>query len=116
MLTSPFEREERVMGIAADKKSRHYELSNVGLRAHATAVGLLQLVQELRHVGILDQPAVERIKAAIADEIEVCAPRPVMSKDYRSDVRQRLDRLFAGEEKIGSATALEFAVQHDHPG
>lgn len=104
------------MGIAADKKSRHYELSNVGLRAHATAVGLLQLVHELRQVGVLDGAAVERIKAAIADEIEVCAPRPVMSKDYRSDVRQRLDRLFAGEEKVGSASGLELAVQHDHPG
>lgn len=104
------------MGVATDKKSLHYEMTNVGLRAHATAVGLLQLVHELRRAGVLDQSAVERIKGAIADEIEVCAPRPVMSKDYRTDVRQRLDRLFAGEEKIGSADALDFAAHHDHAG
>jgi hypothetical protein len=96
------------MAVVADKKSLHYEMTNVGLRAHATAVGLLQLCNELRRVGVLDQPAIERIKCAIADEIEVCAPRPVMSKNYRSDVRRRLDLLFAGEEKIGSADALDF--------
>lgn len=90
------------------QKKLHFELTNIGLRAQATAVGLIQLCNELRHVNILDDAAVERIKNAIACEISVCAPRSIASNDYRRDIRNRLDQLFAGEQHVGDADALSF--------
>ena len=92
------------------QKKLHYDLANVGLRAQATAVGLLQLCIELRRVNVIDQPAVERIKNAIAEEITVTAPRAVACDAYRRDVRARLDRLFAGEQEVGSADAMSFGI------
>jgi len=99
------------MNTATDKhKKLHYELSNVGLRAQATAVGLVQLCQELRRAGVIDAAAVDRIKSAITEEITMTAPRAIASADYRRDVRHRLDRLFAGEQEVGSADALAFGT------
>lgn len=89
-----------------EQKKLHYDLTDVGLRAQATAVGLLQLCMELRKVDVLSDDAIERIKDAIADEIVVCAPRAADKQDYRRDCRARLDRLFAGEQKMGSADEL----------
>lgn len=90
------------------QKRLHYELDNVGLRAQATAAGLLQLCMELRRANLIDQPAVERIKSAIAEEIITASPRAVCCDAHRRDVRDRLDRLFAGEQEVGSADALAF--------
>ncbi|QGP80275.1 hypothetical protein GL174_10285 [Sphingobium sp. CAP-1] len=99
------------MTVVMDKQKRlHFDLTNVGLRAHATAAGLLQLCLELRRAGVLNEAAVERIKDAIACDIEVSAPRSVATADYRRDIKARLDKLFAGEEKIGSADALAFGT------
>lgn len=99
------------MSVALDKQKKlHFDLSNVGLRAHATAAGLLQLCMELRRAGVLDGAAVERIKDAIACDIEVSAPRSVATAEYRRDIKARLDKLFAGEEKIGTADALAFGA------
>ncbi|WP_420143671.1 hypothetical protein [Sphingobium sp.] len=92
------------------EKKLHFDLTNVGLRAQATAVGLLQLCRELRSAGVLDDAAIDRIKGAIACDIEVSAPRSVASPEYRREVRTRLDKLFAGEEKIGNASALAFGI------
>ncbi len=89
-----------------NQKKLHYDLTNVGLRAQATAAGLVQLCVELRRADVLDDVALERIKTAIADEIVVCAARPVDKQDYRRDVKNRLDRLFSGEEKLGSGDEL----------
>jgi len=94
----------------ADHKKLHFDLTNVGLRAQATAVGLVQLCTELRHAGVLDEGAIDRIKTAIADEIIVCAPRQVASKEYRKDVCTRLDALFAGERKMGPADEIVMAA------
>ncbi len=100
-----------------EKKQRHFEMQNIGLRAQATAVGMLQICAELRRGGLLDEAAIERIKGAIADEIEVATPRQILSKgSFMTDVRQRLDRLFAGEKPVGEAQWLdmaESAVQAD---
>ncbi|SCW91231.1 hypothetical protein SAMN02927924_03977 [Sphingobium faniae] len=97
------------MTTISDKdKKRHFDLTNVGLRAQATATGLLQLCRELQRANILDEEAVERIKVAIAHEIEISAPRAIISQNYRQDIRNRLDQLFAGEGNIGSADALNF--------
>ena len=89
-------------------KKLHFDITNVGLRAQATAVGLVKLCVELRRANVLDDAAVERIKDAIADDVSVTAPRPLASPEYRDEVRTRLDRLFAGEQDVGSAEALSF--------
>lgn len=91
---------------AGSDKKLHYDLTNVGLRAQATAAGLVQLCIELRHAGVIDNDALDRIKSSIADEIVVCASRPVDRPGYRRDIRDRLDRLFAGEESLGSGGEL----------
>ncbi len=99
------------MAISAEQKTLHYELKDVGLRAQATAVGLLQLCKELQRAGHLDEAAVTRIKNSIADEIALTAPRSVDPKNFRSEVCGRLDQLFAGEAKVGDADALTFATE-----
>lgn len=102
------------MTIAYEKQKKlHFELTNVGLRAQATAVGLVQLCVELRRANVLDEPAFERIKDAIADEVSLSAPRPLASQGYRQEMKARLDRLFAGEQEVGSAEALSFGVTPD---
>lgn len=99
------------MTMPLDKQKKlHFDLTNVGLRAQATAAGLLQLCLELRRAGVLDDSAIERIKGAIACDIEVAAPRSVATADYRRDIRARLDKLFAGEERVGNADALAFGM------
>lgn len=90
------------------QKKLHFDLTYVGLRAQATAAGLVQLCIELRRANALDDAALDRIKLAVADEICVGAPRSVAPHDYRRDVRSRLDRLFAGEEAVGPAGPLPF--------
>ncbi|MGY2735864.1 hypothetical protein [Sphingomonas sp. UYP23] len=81
-------------------KEVHDLISFVGLRAHATAVGLLQLSAELVKAGVLQEDAVTRIKAAIADELELSRPSTVSKAEFDRTTRRRLDRLFAGEEKL----------------
>ena len=90
------------------QKKLHFELTNVGMRAQATAAGMVQLCRELHRAGILDNDALERIKSAIADDIDIGAPRSVSCVEYRRDVKARLDRLFTGEEKVGNAEGLAF--------
>ncbi len=95
------------------QKKMHYELTNVGLRAQATAVGLVQLCLELRRANVIDEPAVQRIKDAIGDQVSLTAPRPLAGPGYRDEIRTRLDRLFAGEQEVGSAEALAFGATPD---
>ena len=97
----------------SDQKKMHHDLTNVGLRAQATAAGLVQLCAELRRADILEDAAMERIKDVIADTIVVGAPRGVHKVDYRRDVRVRLDRLFAGEQKLGPAEELAPAAPQE---
>jgi len=102
------------MTTAYDKQKRlHFDLTNVGLRAQATAVGLVQLCHELKRANVLDEPAIERIKDAIADEVSVTAPRALASKGYRGEIRTRLDRLFDGEQQVGPADAMALGHQPD---
>lgn len=94
------------------QRKLHFDLTNVGLRAHATAVGLVQLCIELQQAELLDEPAVERIKQAIADEVSLNAPRSIDAQEYRKDIKARLDRLFTGGHEVGPADALSFGA---HP-
>jgi hypothetical protein len=100
--------ERTMMGSYEKQKKMHYDIMNVGLRAQATAVGFVQLCVELRHAEVLSEPALERIKDAIADELSVAPPRRIALRDHRSEIKARLDRLFRGEQKIGSADELSF--------
>ncbi len=92
------------------QKKMHHDLMHVGLRAQATAVGLVQLCIELRRAQVVDEDAIQRIKKAIADEISLGAPRSYTRENYRREVLARLDRLFAGEQEVGSAEALSFST------
>jgi hypothetical protein len=93
-----------------DDKRLHQEVGYVGLRAQATAIGFLQLCIELRRSGVLGDDAIDRIKERISCELSLSAPRSVSHAEYARDVRSRLDRLFAGQEKIGDADALSFGT------
>jgi hypothetical protein len=84
-----------------DDKKLHQTLSFLGLRAQATAVGLLQLCRELSDAGVLSSEAMERIKDAISRDIAVGCPPSARRDEYERDVRGRLDRLFAGDERVG---------------
>ncbi|WP_010185867.1 hypothetical protein [Sphingomonas sp. PAMC 26605] len=95
-------------------KEVHDLINFVGLRAQATAVGLIQLTTELVQAGVLQDDAVTRIKAAIADELELSRPSTVSKAEFDRTTRRRLDRLFSGDEKLtpspssgeGTGTAL----------
>ncbi|RYF11046.1 MAG: hypothetical protein EOO77_20250 [Oxalobacteraceae bacterium] len=93
------------------QKRLHHDVTNVGLRAQATAVGLLQLCIELRDANVLSEDAITRIKNAIGDELIVGPNRRIASREQRSEIDDRLNRLFAGEQKIGSAEVLSFVTE-----
>ena len=95
----------------ADRDSIHRTLDAVGLRAHATAVGLVQLTCELRRCGILDGPAVERIKEAMIEEICFSRPRTTTRSEFEADIRERIDRVFAGEQQVGPTSALTGSME-----
>jgi len=83
----------------------HETLDFVGLRAHATAVGLIQLTAELVRAGVLDEDAVTRIKAAITRDIVLTRPRSISREDYERSIRERLDVIFNGREALGAEPA-----------
>ena len=99
------------MSNAYDKQKRlHYDVTNVGLRAQATAVGLIQLCIELREANVLSEDAITRIKSTIGDELAVGPYRRIASREQRSEIDARLNRLFTGEQKLGSADSLSFVT------
>ncbi|WP_420141911.1 hypothetical protein [Sphingomonas sp.] len=89
-----------------EDKKLHQTVTFVGLRAQATAVGLIQLSRELCRAGVIDGPALDRIKSAISREIAISGPPSARRDEYEREVRERLDRLFAGEEQVGDAAGL----------
>lgn len=92
-----------------DKQRRlHYDVTNLGLRAQATAVGLIQLCIELRQANVLTDDALTRIKSAIGDELAIGPYRRIASREQRSEINTRLDRLFDGAQKLGPADDLAF--------
>jgi hypothetical protein len=84
--------------LRADIKRRHDTLGFIGLKAQATAVGLLQMSIELHRVNVLDDAAIERIKNAIACDINLSRPSSQSKETFEASIRQRLDILFAGTE------------------
>lgn len=90
----------------SDEQRLHDAVGFVGLRAQATAVGLLQLSLELRRAGVIDEAAVSRIKEAIAKDISLTCPRSTPKVAFMANIRRRLDRLFAGQGFVGNAGSL----------
>ena len=90
----------------SEEQRLHDAVGFVGLRAQATAVGLLQLSLELRRAGVIDEAAVSRIKDAIAKDITLSCPRSTPKVAFLANIRRRLDRLFAGEGIVGNASGL----------
>lgn len=81
-------------------KQLHDAIDFVGLRAHATAVGLIQLTAELVRAGVLDEAAVERMKEMIAQDLALNRPPHATKEAFEKQIRMRLDRLFAAEDKL----------------
>lgn len=99
------------MAADAEQRKLHFDLTNVGLRAQATAAGLVQLCRELQSAGVIDEAALTRIKRAIADDIVITAPRSVRKEQFRGEICSRLDGIFSGEQKLGSAGKIAFASE-----
>ena len=77
-----------------DARQLNSDLGLIGLRAQATAVGLVQLCSELRMAGVLTDEAVARIRAAIADQI-VVSYKPSRGREaFETSLHRRLDKLF----------------------
>lgn len=85
-----------------DVRKLHHALDFIGMRAHATAVGVVQLSIELRRVNVIDEAALGRIKDAIAHDITLSRPRSAAREVYKADLRGRLDRVFAGDQPVGN--------------
>ena len=88
-----------------DGKKLHDTLGFVGLRAQATAVGLLQLSVELIKAGILDEAAVMRIKTAIFHDIALSRPSSLEKIEYEATLHRRLDALFTAQ--VAPATSSD---------
>jgi hypothetical protein len=87
------------MGAEVERRLRD-EIEYVGLRAHATAVGLIQLTIELLNAGALHEAAVGRIKDVIVKDLSLSRPRTVPKAQFERETRARLDRIFAGEQTL----------------
>jgi hypothetical protein len=80
----------------------HNSLGLAGFRALATAAGLLQLCRELEASGVLNRDAIGRIKQAVHDELMEQVPRSKLGDAaFARRLRERLDHLFAGSERLG---------------
>jgi hypothetical protein len=94
------------MTISEDTKRLNFDLTNVGLRAQATAAGFVQLCKELHSAGVIDDGAVSRIKDVVADNITLNCPRKANRAEYRREVSQRLEAIFEGKQKVGDIDDL----------
>lgn len=81
----------------------HDAMRFIGLRATVTAVGLLKLAAELARAGVLDEPALTRIKEAMVRELSLSRPPNTEREEYEQTMRERLDRLISGEEQLAPA-------------
>ena len=95
-----------------DTKKLHETLDLLGLRAQATAAGMIQLSVELVRAGVLDEAALGRVKDSIFGEISLRRPISVPKDEYDRSMRRRLDALFAGTEPLGETPPSPAEVVH----
>ena len=76
-------------------RRQHAEITLAGFRSHAAAVGLIQLIRELRRARVLDDDAVGRVRDAVVDEFTLSKSVHVAERDFRDRLTARLDRLLA---------------------
>lgn len=97
-------------------RERHRTLDFIGLRAHATTVGLIQLCEELLNAGILKQDALDRIKGAIISELTVSNSRISNQSGFDEVLKRRIDAIFprcAGtpaEDHVGPTEEFQDAI------
>ena len=72
----------------------HNEIYRADLRGIPAAIGLVQLIKELRRSGALSSAAEKRIREAIVGELVHTRPGRAAAQEYGEDTRARLDRLF----------------------
>jgi hypothetical protein len=84
-----------------EERRLHDAVGLVGLRAQATAVGLVTLTAELVRAGVLDDSAVSRIKDAIVKELSISRARSASKEEFEQSTRERLDAIFSGRELVG---------------
>ena len=92
-----------------EEKRVHDMIGFVGLRAHATAVGLLRLSAELVRAGVLDEAAMGRVKDAIVKDLSLSRSLHEPKEEFERLMRERLDALFAGEQDLGAGPIDEEA-------
>ncbi|KTE19844.1 hypothetical protein ATE67_14565 [Sphingopyxis sp. H050] len=102
-------------------RERHRSLDFVGLRAHATAVGLIQLCEELLNAGVLSTDGLDRIKEAICSELAVGKrARVADQRDFDAMLRRRVDAIFPAapgqpaRNAIGTAEEFEETMGDYH--
>lgn len=105
----------------AAARERHRTLDFIGLRAHATTVGLIQLCEELLNSGILTAEGLERIKGAIRTELTVSSNARISNHNSFDDtLRRRIDSIFPAapgeppKEHVGSLNDFEDAMSGYH--
>jgi hypothetical protein len=97
----------------------HEDLDFIGLRAQATAVGLLQLSAELVKAGVLGKDAIQRVKDAILQDLCVSNPRAHQRGEFEHTLRKRLDAIFpkceAPQETpaVGGIDTMKSALRPD---
>ena len=102
-------------------RERHHKLISVDLRAHATAVGLIQLCEELLNAGVLPPEGLDRIKDAICCELAV-GKRARVSDQHEFDamLRRRIDAVFPAapgkpaRDAVGTLDEFEDALGGYH--
>lgn len=101
-------------------RERHRTLDFIGLRAHATTVGFIQLCEELLNAGVLQPDGLERIKNAICSELTVANTRISNQEQFSETLRKRIDAIFpkapglSAEEHVGPTEEFEEALDpHD---
>lgn len=101
-------------------RERHRTLDFIGLRAHATTVGLIQLCEELLNAGVIKPDALDRIKSAIISELTVSNTRISNQANFDDTLRRRIDAIFpkaVGEppaEHVGPTEEFEDALDPYH--
>lgn len=102
-------------------RERHRTLDFVGLRAHATAVGLIQLCEELLNAGVLSADGLDRIKDAICSELAIGKRARVSDqREFDHMLRRRIDAVCPAapgkpaQDNVGTLEEFEDALGGYH--